>query len=202
MEEEKKGRRKTIADLIMEYFKAHPKQDMPHGPVVDWVEEQYLKLYGKKPRDTWRGIRRLYQEGVLVKVRKGVYKYDPDLVRQRELQDFPPEIKEEIFRRDGYKCVVCGRGREDGVEIHADHRISLDKGGTNTVENGQTLCSEHNLLKKNYSQTEFGKRFIIRLYEEALKKGDERMANFCREILDVYDKYNIDWHIKRPDVSP
>lgn len=200
MKEEKKGKRKTITGLILEYFAAHPKQDMPHGPVVDWVEEQYLSLYGKKPRDTWRGIRRLYQEGLLVKVRKGIYKYDPDLLQQKVLQEFPDEIKEEIFRRDGYKCIVCGRGREDGVEIHADHKIPIDKGGTNTVENGQTLCSEHNLLKKNYSQTEFGKRFIIKLYKEALEKGDERMKNFCREILDVYDKYNIDWHIERPDI--
>lgn len=38
----------------MEYFKAHPKQDLRHAPVVDWVEEQYVKLTGKKPRDTWR----------------------------------------------------------------------------------------------------------------------------------------------------
>lgn len=200
MKEEKKGKRKTIADLILEYFAAHPKQDMPHGPVVDWVEEQYLSLYGKKPRDTWRGIRRLYQEGLLVKVRKGIYKYDPELLQQKVLQEFPDEIKEQIFRRDGYKCIVCGRGREDGVEIHADHKIPIDKGGTNTVENGQTLCSEHNLLKKNYSQTEFGKRFIIKLYEEALEKQDERMINFCKDILDIYDKYNIDWHIKRPDI--
>lgn len=52
--------RKTISDLIMEYFRKHPKKELKHGSVVDWVEEQYLKLYGKKPRDTWRGIRRLH----------------------------------------------------------------------------------------------------------------------------------------------
>ena len=43
---------KSIKDLLIEYFKAHPKKDMSHGPVVDWVEEKYKKLYGKKPRDT------------------------------------------------------------------------------------------------------------------------------------------------------
>ncbi len=104
-----------------------------------------------------------------------------------------PEVKEEIFKRDGYKYVVCGRGKDDGVEIHADHKIPLDKGGTNTIDNGQTLCSEHNLLKKTYSQTEFGKRFIIKLYEEAIKN------KFCQEIFDVYNKYGINSHIKRPN---
>ncbi|MBA7496257.1 hypothetical protein ES702_06856 [subsurface metagenome] len=189
----------TIADLIMEYFRKHPKEDLKHGPVVDYVEERYFKLYGKKPRDTWRGIRRLHQEGLLIKVNKGVYRYDPDYIQHKELYEFPPEIKEQIFRRDGFRCVVCGRGREDGVEIHADHMKPLDKDGTNTVDNGQTLCSEHNFLKKTYSQTEFGKRFLTRLYLEALKKDDKRMTKFCREIFDIYDKYGINSHIKRPN---
>ncbi len=189
----------TIDDLIMEYFISHPFQELPHGPVVDWVEEQYVKLYGRKPRDPWRNIRRLHQNGILIKVKKGVYKYDPNLIQKRELLDFPAKVKQEIFKRDKYRCVVCGRGREDGVEIHADHKIPIDKGGTNTIENGQTLCSEHNFLKKNYSQTEFGKRFIIRLYYEAKGKNDTRMIRFCEEIFDVYDKYGIDTHIERPN---
>jgi len=189
----------TIADLIMKYFSMHPKEDLEHGPVVDWVEEQYFKLYNKKPRDTWRGIRKLHQEGILIKVKKGVYRYDPDRIHHKELYQFPPEIKEAIFKRDGYKCVVCGRGKEDGVEIHADHKIPLDKGGTNTIDNGQTLCSEHNFLKKNYSQTEFGKKFLIRLYNDAIKSKDEKMIEFCKEIFDIYDKYKINGHIKRPD---
>jgi 5-methylcytosine-specific restriction endonuclease McrA len=189
--------RTTISDLIMEYFRMHPREDLTHGPVVDWVEEQYLKLYGRKPRDTWRGIRRLHQEGILIKARKGVYRYDPDIIQRKELYEFPPEVKEAIFKMDGYKCVVCGRGREDGFEIHADHKIPIDQGGTNTIDNGQTLCSEHNLLKKNYSQTEFGKRLLIKLYNDAVRKDDERMVKFCKEIFDVYDKYGINSHIKR-----
>jgi 5-methylcytosine-specific restriction endonuclease McrA len=194
-----KNTKTTIADLIMEYFRMHSKKDLGHGPVVDWVEEQYLKLYDKKPRDTWRGIRRLHQEGFLIKVRKGIYRYDPDIIQHRELYEFPPEVKEAIFKRDGYRCIVCRRGREDGVEIHADHRTPLDKGGTNTIDNGQTLCSEHNFLKKNYSQTEFGKRFLIRLYNDAVDKDDQRMAKFCKEIFDIYDKYGINSHIRRPN---
>jgi len=188
----------TIADLIMEYFKKHPKQDLKHGPVVDWVEEQYLKLYGKKPRDTWRGIRKLHQEGTLIKVRKGIYRYDPDMIQRKELYDFPPEVKEEIFKRDGYKCLVCNRGREDGVELCADHILPKDKGGTNTIDNGQTLCTEHNLLKKNYSQTEAGKRYFIKLYEQAVIQGDKRMIEFCNQVFDAYNKHHINTHIARP----
>lgn len=64
------NKEKSIKDLIIEYFKKHPKQNLQHGPVVDWVEEHYKKLYNKKPRDTWRSIRQLYEEGFLIKVKK------------------------------------------------------------------------------------------------------------------------------------
>jgi hypothetical protein len=190
---------KSIGDLIMEYFKKHPKRDLQHGPVVDWVEEQYLKLYGKKPRDTWRQIRKFHQEGKLIKVKKGVYRYDPDFVKNVELFDFPPDVKEEIYKRDNYRCVVCGLGRKDGVEICADHRLPKDKGGTNTVDNGQTLCMKHNLIKYRYSQTEAGKRYFIKMYEQAIANNDERMINFCKCIFECYDRHKINSHIPRPN---
>ncbi|MBA7519221.1 hypothetical protein ES705_11298 [subsurface metagenome] len=194
-----KNKKKSIGDLVLAYFKKHPKKDLKHGPVVDWVEEQYLKLYGRKPRDTWRQIRQFHQEGILIKVKKGIYKYDPDKVKKVELFDFPSHIKEAIFKRDGYECVVCGRGKKDGVEICADHIKPKDKGGTNTIGNGQTLCTEHNLMKKNYSQTEAGKRYFIRLYEQAIEVGDKKMIKFCKQIFDVYDEKGVNSHIPRPN---
>lgn len=190
---------KSINDLIMEYFKNHPKQDLTHGPVVDWVTKEYLKYNPEPPRDPWRAIRKLWDKGKLIKVKKGVYRYDPDKIKEIELYDFPPEVKEEIFRKDNYRCVVCGRGREDGVEICADHRIPKDKGGTNTVDNGQTLCTEHNLLKKNYSQTEAGKRYFIKLYKTAVQNKDLKIIKFCREVFDVYNSHKINSHIPRPN---
>jgi len=193
---------KSISDLIMEYFRAHPKQDLAHGPVVDWVEEQYVRLTGNKPRDTWRSIRKLHQQGELIKVRKGIYRYDPAKVHTEELLDFPENVKQAIFKRDNYRCVVCGSGKKEGVEICADHIIPKDKGGTNALENGQTLCAKHNLIKKNYSQTEAGKRYFIKMYEAAVKNNDERMIAFCKQVFDVYNHHGIDTHIPRPDKNP
>jgi 5-methylcytosine-specific restriction endonuclease McrA len=187
---------KTIRELVMEYFYAHPNEYLEHGPVVDWVTEQWLKSHDTPPRDPWRVIRALHQKGILIKVRKGVYRYDPKAVNERELEDFTPEQKEEIFRRDNYRCVICGRGRQDGYEIHADHIIPKDLGGKAEVWNGQTLCSIHNFRKKNYKQTETGKRMFIRLYELAKSLEDEKMMRFCEEILEVFEKHNINGHIE------
>ncbi len=190
---------KSIGDLVMEFFEKHKNEDLSHGPVVDWVEAQYLKMYGKKPRDTWRQIRTFHQEGKLIKVKKGIYKYDPNYVKKVNLFDFTSEQKEEIFKRDNYKCVWCGRGKSDGVEICADHIKPKDKSGTNTIDNGQTLCTECNLIKKNYSQTEAGKRFVIKMYKQAIAKKDERMINFCKCIFDCYNSYGYNGHIPRPN---
>jgi hypothetical protein len=187
---------RSIRDLILEFFSKHPNQEFEHGPVVDWVTEQWLSEHKTPPRDPWRSIRALHQEGVLIKVRKGVYKYDPTAVTHRELEDFTPEQKEQIFKRDNYRCVICGRGQQDGVEIHADHIKPKDKGGRATIENGQTLCAEHNFKKKNYKQTETGKKMFIRLYELAKSQNDEDLMKFCAEILEVFEKNGVNGHIE------
>ncbi len=188
--------KKTIGDLIKEYFKKHAKQDMQHGPVVDWVEEQYLRIYGRKPRDIWRSIRSLHEQGFLIKVKKGVYRYDPEKIKRRKLKDFTTKQKVQILERDGYKCVICGRGKKEGVELHVDHIKPRYLGGKSTIENGQTLCAQHNFIKKTLNQTETGKKMFIRLYDLAKKEKNEKIQKFCSDILEIYEKYRINGHIK------
>lgn len=185
----------TVSALIREYFEQHPREDLEHGPVVDWVTDQWLRVHGAPPRDPWRAIRKLHEEGVLIKVRKGVYRYDPGAVEQRELEDFTPEQKRAILERDGYRCVVCGRGVADGVELQVDHIKPKAYGGKAEIENGQTLCAMHNFRKKNYSQTETGKKMLIRLYELAKKDGDQELMNFCKDVLVVYEQHGINGHV-------
>jgi len=189
--------RKTIRELVQEYFQQHPNTDIPHGPVVDWVTEQW-RLQGSEtpPRDPWRVIRRLHQEGWLIKVRKGVYRYDPESAGRIEVDDFTPEQKQAILERDQYRCVICGKGLADGVELHVDHIRPRYLGGRSEIENGQTLCAQCNFRKKVYKQTETGKRMFIRLLQLAEKEGDQKMVEFCREVLRLYDKHGVNDHIR------
>ena len=187
---------KTVRQLIMEYFYAHPNEDLKHGPIVDWVTEEWLKTHETPPRDPWRAIRALHQQGFLIKVKKGVYRYDPASVNQRELEDFTLEQKEEIFKRDNYRCVICGRGPQNGYEIHADHIIPKDLGGKAEISNGQTLCSIHNFRKKNYKQTETGKKMFIHLYELSKEIGDKNTMRFCEEVLETFEKHHVNDHIE------
>ena len=185
----------TQAELVMEYFTMHSNRPIEHPEVVDWLTKEYQERTGKVFRDPDRAIRKLAQEGKLIKVGKGVYKYDPKLITNPELEDFTPAQKEQIFQRDDYRCVMCGKGRRDGVEIHADHIKPKNLGGEATIENGQTLCAPHNFLKKNLKQTETGKKMFIRLYELAKYEGDPEMENFCRQILEVFEEYDVNDHI-------
>lgn len=184
------------SSLIMEYFQSNPKKDIPHPEIVAWAMKEFFKRTGRVFADPDRGIRKLHQDGYLIKIKKGIYKYDPSLVNKRELEDFSPAIKKAIFERDGHKCVMCGKGKKDGIEIHADHIKPKDLGGKATIENGQTLCSAHNFLKKNLKQTETGKKMFIRLYELSKASGDEGLVKFCTEILEVFEKNGINGHIE------
>lgn len=186
---------KTQADYIMEYFKKNPNRDIKHPEIVDWVVAEYQKRTGQVFRDPDRSIRKLAQNGLLIKVSKGVYRYDPDLIVQRNLEDFTAAQKEAIMKRDNYRCVVCGRGLKDGVELQVDHIKPKDKGGKAEIDNGQTLCAQHNFQKKNYKQTESGKRFFIRLYQLAKKNKDVPLQDFCAQILEVYEKNKVNSHI-------
>ena len=91
--------------------------------------------------------------------------------------------------------MICGRGKADGVEIQADHIKPKELGGEAEIENGQTLCAQHNFQKKYYKQTETGKRMFIRLYELAKKNNDKELMAFCEQVLKVYEKNNINGHI-------
>jgi len=89
--------------LIMEYFQSNPNRDIPHAEFVAWALNEFQKRTGRVFADPDRGIRKLHQDGFLVKVKKGVYRYDPSLVSKKNLEDFTPAIKLAIFARDGYK---------------------------------------------------------------------------------------------------
>jgi hypothetical protein len=61
----------------------------------------------------------------------------------------PSEIKKEVWKRDGGKCVICGASDE----LHFDHDLPYSKGGTSiTTANVKLLCARHNLQKSDKIQ--------------------------------------------------
>ena len=70
---------------------------------------------------------------------------------RRKKRDVPLRLRLRVLRRDGYKCVLCGRAPafDKGVVLHVDHILPVAKGGSTTLDNLQTLCKECNLGKSD-----------------------------------------------------
>jgi hypothetical protein len=57
-------------------------------------------------------------------------------------------IRHEVFKRDDYRCLECGATNKEST-LHIDHIIPVSQGGSNEIDNLQTLCARCNLGKHN-----------------------------------------------------
>jgi hypothetical protein len=55
----------------------------------------------------------------------------------------------QVFQRDMYRCCICQRS---GVRLELDHIVPVSLGGSDKVENLQTLCWDCNRGKRNNMQ--------------------------------------------------
>jgi len=53
-----------------------------------------------------------------------------------------------VFKRDHFSCVFCGNSGV-GVRLELDHKVPISKGGTDDLDNLQTLCFECNRGKRD-----------------------------------------------------
>ena len=68
-----------------------------------------------------------------------------------------PGVRWQVFQRDNWKCVACGRSAEDGIILHVDHIMPRSKGGRDELDNYQTLCNVCNIGKSNKDETDLRK---------------------------------------------
>ena len=80
------------------------------------------------------------------------YWFKKEKKTKRRRTHIPKGMRHEVFKRDGYKCVECGASRDDGATLHVDHKIPVSKGGTDELDNLQTLCQDCNLNKSDVIQ--------------------------------------------------
>ncbi len=55
----------------------------------------------------------------------------------------PAGIRVDVLNRDGYKCVFCGRSSQE-TRLEIDHIFPFSQGGSNKLDNLQTLCIDCN----------------------------------------------------------
>jgi hypothetical protein len=54
-----------------------------------------------------------------------------------------------VFKRDRYRCRICGRS---GIELEVDHKVPVAQGGSDALDNLQTLCFDCNRGKRHSSE--------------------------------------------------
>lgn len=88
-----------------------------------------------------------------IAVRRFCFELLPNKIKpKRKRTHVPRGLRHEVFKRDQYRCVECGASKDDGATLHVDHKIPVSKGGTDELENLQTLCSDCNLNKSDVIQ--------------------------------------------------
>lgn len=90
---------------------------------------------------------RTYDKKAMVDCIEAVQKGIEFSSEQRKLMN--PKLRYSILKRDGFRCVLCGRGVSDGVRLEVDHYLPVFWGGHTTKSNLRCLCSECNIGKAN-----------------------------------------------------
>ena len=59
-------------------------------------------------------------------------------------------LRFKVLERDGFRCSYCGSSPQQ-TSLHVDHKIPVNEGGTNELDNLVSACAECNLGKGNSS---------------------------------------------------
>jgi hypothetical protein len=118
---------------------------------------ELVKVYEKINSGIWtfNGVFKLIDAWVVRSKNRKVFKFKLELTEEVHTIEvetldhnrlIPSDVKREVWRRDGGKCVQCGSRNN----LHFDHIIPYSKGGSSlTVNNIQLLCARHNLVKRD-----------------------------------------------------
>jgi hypothetical protein len=109
-----------------------------------WTDKGFFKLIDYKyvsDSTKRRKVFRFILEEMEVDIENGKLHENKLKPRTRII---PSSVKQEVWARDGGKCVECGATDE----LHFDHDIPFSKGGSSiTADNVKLLCARHNLQK-------------------------------------------------------
>lgn len=97
----------------------------------------------------------------------------------RKRQGISPSLRWSIFARDGFTCRYCGaQAGQEGVELAADHVVSVAEGGAHTYDNLITACQKCNGGKgaRSLAAAPTSREVIRRINDNATSLRDQAQA--------------------------
>ena len=101
--------------------------------------KKYITFYSE---DLLRMIKRLKNRNGNYFNDKGIW----DSICRVERGKVSNKMRFAIYKRDGYRCRICGRTHNSAL-LEVDHIYPIAKGGKSTYDNLQTLCHDCNVKK-------------------------------------------------------
>jgi 5-methylcytosine-specific restriction endonuclease McrA len=119
---------------------AHEGGDLPYDGVLTAIAERVFTLAGLDTRVL------SVQLATLTRASSIAAKRPTDSVAKAAplpRKTMTPRKTIEVFARDGFRCAYCGENRE----LQVDHIVPIARGGTDALDNLQTLCRSCNQIK-------------------------------------------------------
>ena len=101
-----------------------------------------LKTENKNIRQENKG---LVRERNNLKVKYNNLKRKCKKIKVKNKTPVPKWTRRDVFKRDNFRCLACGTDEN----LTLDHIIPRSKGGSNKIDNLQTLCQNCNLAKED-----------------------------------------------------
>jgi len=97
------------------------------------------------------------------------------------------KIRATVIARDQNSCVICGR---DDIKLEVDHILERNRGGTDNLENLQTLCE---ICHKNKTNRFFCSRKppLPIAWPLSLQKGTTRAHNSQMSVIDGDEVFGV-----------
>jgi hypothetical protein len=90
------------------------------------------------------GSRKVFRYILRLSNRADIAGLNTETTSEAHTRLIPSEVKKEVWKRDGGRCVICGETKN----LHFDHDLPFSKGGTSiSAKNVRLLCMKHNLQK-------------------------------------------------------
>lgn len=90
-------------------------------------------------------LERLFHHTIELKEQRKTRQYQIKVERSK----MTDSLRYDIFKRDNFRCQICGSAQQDGVKLHVDHIVPVSKGGLTIKSNLRTLCDRCNMGKSN-----------------------------------------------------
>ena len=133
-------------DKVGKFWKWLKRQSERDDPIVDFARDGLIDVGFPRATVSRKAIRLHLERSnacgeVYAALDEALAEFNTTGTKRATLA---PKLRFQIFRRDDYRCKICGISAVEGARLEIDHIEPVAKGGLDHIENLQTLCMKCN----------------------------------------------------------